>query len=245
MVYCIVVDDQQEAIDVIVEHIKRIPQVDVLKTFTDSIEALDFLELNEIDLVFLDVDMPNLNGIELIESYKTKNSSVKTKFILTTGYRDYAISGFEQGVIDYLLKPVVFKRFKQSVERFMENIKVIYANDASVGKKDYFFIESDGSKLKLNYKNIAYIESEKNHIHIIESNTKKTVRKPMHYIEGLLESHEDFIRVHKSFIISVNYIEVIRMNEIVMSIGDTKKTISLGGRYRDNIDLALEKWTKK
>ena len=149
MINCIVVDDQQEAIDVIVEHAKRIPQIVVTKTFTDSIEALHFLESNKIDLVFLDVDMPNLNGIELIESYKAKIGSTSAKFIFTTGYPDYAISGFEKGVIHYLLKPIVFKRLKEAVERFLENTKNIQSNDAIGGNKDYFFVESDGSKLKL------------------------------------------------------------------------------------------------
>jgi two-component system LytT family response regulator len=235
MINCIIVDDQQEAVDVIVEHTKRIPEISVLKTFTDSIEALHFLESNKIDLAFLDVDMPNLNGIELIESHKAKIGSAATKFILTTGYPDYAISGFDQGVVDYLLKPVVFKRLKQSFERFIETTKGTQIGDVNSGTKEYFFIESDGSKLKLNYRNIAYIESEKNCVHIIESNAKKTIRKPMHYIEGLLESHKDFIRVHKSFIISVNYIDVVKLNEIVLNISGTKKTISLGGTYRDDV----------
>lgn len=234
MFNCIIVDDQRVAIEVIEQHLKKIEEFNLIATFTKPIEALDFLQKNDVDLVFLDVQMPDLDGLEIIESLRVKRANKTPSFIIITGHSQYAVSGYEIGLVDYLLKPVSFKRFKIAVDRFLEmqpKSKII--NEVSQ-EKDYFFIESEGSKLKLNYKSIAYIESDRNCIHIIENKSKRTIYKPMHYIETILASHDDFIRVHKSYIISINYIEVVKVNEVVINVDGNKKTISIGGTYKDN-----------
>lgn len=234
MINCIIIDDQQEATDVIQDHLKRITQINLKKVFTDPIEGLKYLENNQIDLVFLDIEMPNLNGLEFIESLKEVNGKNIPKFIFTTGYHKYALSGFDHGAIDFLVKPIGFKRFNISMEKFMDYIKNPIAQN-SILNKDYFFVELDGAKFKIQYNNIAYIESDRNYIHIVEEKTVRKICKPMHYIENLLKNHDNFIRVHKSFIISDRFVEIIKGNDIVMNVNGTKKTISIGRTYKDNV----------
>jgi DNA-binding LytR/AlgR family response regulator len=229
MFTCIIVDDQEYATRLIEEHLNKIPQLVLLKTFTDSIEALDFLEKNSVDIAFLDVDMPNLNGFQIIDNLSRKLKTKLPSFILITGHTQYALSGYDYDIAGFLVKPVDFNRFKISIDRWMEK-QVNVITD-----KDYFFIESDGVKLKLNYKNIAYVESQGNWIEIVENKSKRKIYKSMHYIEGILVKNKDFLRVHKSFIISVNFISTVKTNEIEMNIEGVKKTISIGGTYKENV----------
>lgn len=234
MINCIIVDDQQEAIYVIQDHLKKIPQLALRKTFTDPIEGLKYLENNQIDLVFLDIEMPILNGLEFIESLKAVNGKNIPKFIFTTGYHKYALSGYEHGAIDFLVKPIGFKRFNISIERLIDYIKNVPIQN-SILNKDYFFVELDGARFKIQYNNIVYIESDRNYIHIVEEKIVRKICKPMHYIENILGKHENFIRVHKSFIISDKYVEIIKGNDIIMNFNGIKKTISIGKTYKNSV----------
>jgi DNA-binding LytR/AlgR family response regulator len=235
MITCIIIDDQKEAIGVIEDHLKKFAQLTLIAVFTDSLEGLEFLEKKQVDLVFLDIEMPNLNGLDFIESLRSKKGKDIPKFIFTTGYHKYALSGYEKGVIDFLIKPIGFTRFKMSMDRLIDAWK----DPSSLNKnihKEYFFMELDGIKIKINYENIMYIESERNCIHIYEKKVKRTFYKTMNYIESILINNEDFIRVHKSFIISINYAERITSSDIVMNIGNgKKKTISIGRTYKEAV----------
>ena len=122
MISCIIVDDQIEAIEIIESHVKHKVELTLVKAFTNPLEALSFVEKNKIDLVFIDVQMPHLNGLDFIESLRVKKGSDIPKFILTTGYDEYALSGFEQGAVDYLLKPIGFKRFNIAIDRIIANL---------------------------------------------------------------------------------------------------------------------------
>ncbi|HSH67022.1 MAG TPA: LytTR family DNA-binding domain-containing protein [Bacteroidia bacterium] len=232
MINCIIVDDRIDGIEVIENHLKNFNEITTMGTFTDSIAALKFLENNKIDLVFLDIDMPNLDGLEFIESLTFTLGKNIPKFIYTTGHSKYALSGFELGASDYLLKPIVFKRFKVAIERILDNWK----NSSFLNSnKDYFFVEIDGSKLKIKYENIAYIESERNYIHIREEKIVRKICKPMYYIENILSNHKDFIRVHKSFIVSANFVELYRGNDLILKINGEQKTISIGRTYKESV----------
>jgi two-component system LytT family response regulator len=231
---CIIVDDRVDAINTIKNHLKNIKELTLIESFTDSIKALTFLETNKIDLIFLDIDMPDLDGLEFIESLTLKNGKYIPKFIYTTGHAKYALSGFDLGASGYLIKPIIFKKFKVAVERIVDNWKDT-SNINSKQKKDYFFLEQDGAKFKIKYSNIAYIESERNYIHIHEVNTVRKIIKPMNQIEAVLKDQDNFIRVHKSFIISDNYVESIKNNDIVLKINGARKTISIGKTYKESV----------
>lgn len=232
MINCIIVDDKIACINIIASHLKNFPKIKLLEGFSDSIQALEYLENNKVDLVFLDIDMPNLNGLEFIQSLRAKNGNNIPKFMYTTGHPNYALSGFDLGASDFLLKPIGFVRFKQGIERLMDNWKETPSQTAST--KEYFFIEINGAKFKINFKNVMYVKSEGNCIHIYEKLERK-VYKSMHDMEELLCSHEDFIRVHKSFIVSANYVNNIKGNDVVMDINGKTKTISIGRTYKENV----------
>lgn len=235
MIKCIIVDDQKVAIEVIEDHLKKFSQLKLIAVFTDSLESLEFLEKNELDLVFLDIEMPNLNGLDFIESLRSKKGKNIPKFIFTTGYHKYALSGYEKGVIDFLIKPIGFTRFKMSVDRLIDGWRdpMVLNNNLH---KEYFFMELDGTKIKIIYENIMYIESERNCIHIFERKIKRTFYKTMNYIESALAGNDNFIRVHKSFLISINYAEQIRGSDVIMRLADGGiKTISIGRTYKDAV----------
>jgi DNA-binding LytR/AlgR family response regulator len=224
---CIIVDDYPEAIEVIEEHLKKIPQLVLVKTFENSIEALTFLEKNNIDIVFLDIQMPHLSGIELIESLKNRNKDNLPSFILTTGYSQYAESAFEQRASDYLIKPIGFKKLKMSIERIIED-------RTSNPNKDYFFVEFEGARVKINYKDIAYVESDGNYITIAESKIKKRLiyNKTLKYIEEIL-CRQGFLRVHKSFIISKSHVVTVKFPEIILKAEGVEIEIPIGRKYKN------------
>ena len=237
MINCVIIDDQPEAIAVIQNHLQKIPQINLKRAFTDPICGLKYLEDNEMDLVFIDIEMPDLNGLEFIESLKAVKGKNIPKFVFTTGNYKYALSGFEHGAIDFLLKPIGFKRFNISIERCIDYIRNPSnpTNQSSNSNKDYFFVDVDGSKIKIQYDNIAYIESDRNYINIVEEKIVRRICKPLHYMENILEKNDNFIRVHKSFIISDKYVEIIKGNDIVMNISGAKKTISIGKVYKGGV----------
>jgi DNA-binding LytR/AlgR family response regulator len=233
MITCIIVDDQKEAIGVIQDHLKKFPEIKTINFFTDSLEALVFLEKNQkIDLVFLDIEMPNLNGLDFIESLRQKYGKQIPKFIFTTGYHKYALSGYEKGVVDFLIKPIGFTRFKMSIDRIIDNWKDPVAL-GKIGFKEQFYIEVDGIKIKMNYENIMYVESDRNCVHIFDRKGKKTVYQTMQSIEELLSNDDRFVRVHKSYIVSESFVESIKGNDIVMDLNGTIKTIPIGRTYKE------------
>jgi DNA-binding LytR/AlgR family response regulator len=230
---CIIVDDQVHNIEVIEEHIKKIPQLKILKTFTKSHEALDFLQNNCVDIAFLDIRMPHITGMEIIETLKTTRSENLPAFILTTGYKEYAIPAFDIGVTDYLIKPIGFKRFKIALDR----VKPSTSNVIQLSEKDYVFIESDNEKIKLQHEDIAYIESSGNYVDIVGPIIRKmTIYKTLNYIENLLPTNK-FIRVHKSYIVSINYIHKMKQNEFALKnvIEGQRTSIPLGPKYKESI----------
>lgn len=232
MINCIVIDDQIEAIDIIVSHIKNKPELTVVNTFTNPLQALAFLEENKIDLVFIDVQMPHLNGLDFIESIRSKKGSNIPKFILTTGHDQYALSGFEQGVADYLLKPIGFKRFTISIDRLLNNMPppVVKENPS----QDFFFADVNGKKVKILFKDIAYIEGSGNYITVFGAKSKVLIYKSLSGLQEILNP-SIFLRAHKSFIVSVDYIDAVKGNELFLKIENESKVIPIGSTYKDAI----------
>lgn len=194
MINCIIIDDQQGSIDVIVSHIKNKSELLLIETFINPLEAMAFLEKNKIDLVFIDMQMPHLNGLDFIESLRAKKGIDVPKFVFTTGDSKYALSCFDHGVSDYLLKPVGFKRFNISVDRLIIDWKGTVLPPAPTS--EFFFADVDGTKIKINYKDIAYIESYGNYIKVIGNRLKLLIHKSMNSIQEILPP-ENFIRVCK------------------------------------------------
>ncbi len=232
MITCIVIDDQEEAIEVLTDHIQKKPELSLEGKFTNPLEAMSFLENKKVDLVFIDIQMPHLNGLEFIESLRAKKGSDVPKFVFTTGFSEYALSGFEHGVSDYLMKPIGFKRFNIAIDRLISDLKK--NNATTEGAKDFFFADVDGKKVKINMKDIVYIESSGNYITVFGNNFKLLLYKSMSAIQEIIDP-DIFIRSHKSYIVSINYIEAMKGNELALKLGSVTRYIPIGATFKDAI----------
>jgi len=220
----IIIDDEQLAIDVIVNYLNRYPQFEVLASFTNPEEAFTFLNSNKVDLAFTDIAMPHITGTELV---KLVNND--TKFVMVTSYSDYAIESFELDVVDYLLKPVPFDRFARCIDRFLSK-----TNETNLSKdiniSPSFFIKEGDEYIKVYVKDIDYIEGMKDYAKIYCGKNFYMALKTLKSLEEILEKH-GFMRVHKSYIIPLE--KIIQYTGRVLLINT--KQIPVGNSYRESI----------
>ncbi|NRD20126.1 response regulator transcription factor [Winogradskyella eckloniae] len=235
---CIIIDDEPLAIDVIESYCQALSSVEVISTFTSAIEALDFINNNSIDLVFSDIEMPNISGIELIKSLEGK----VPYFIFTTAYPEYALEGFDLNAVDYLVKPIPFPRFLKAVNRVKEMIKL---NDVSTSfnvssaagetssaiEDDFIFVKSEYENLKIDINGIKHIQGLKDYLKI-HSEASKPILTLMSFkeIQDKLPENK-FIRVHRSFIVNVNKITSVQKNRIVIK----DERIPIGESYKSMV----------
>ncbi|NHA05826.1 response regulator transcription factor [Mucilaginibacter sp. HC2] len=215
MIKCIIVDDEQHAIDILLEYTKDIPWLNIKLATTDPLELIAFLHNEDIDLVFLDINMPKLSGIDLLKLLNI-SSDGPPFFVLTTAYSKYALDSYEYGALDYLMKPISLDRFLKTVNR-VQNL----LNKASITTEDerdsYFFVKVDtkNKMIKVNNNDILYIEGLKNYVTIYTIHEKIVSMLNMKDLEERLRL-KDFIRVHRSYIIPVKRIKKIDGNRIFL-----------------------------
>lgn len=231
MINCIIIDDEQHAIDVLVHYVKQTPHLNLVQTFTNPIEALQALTTKKIDLVFLDIQMPELSGIDFI-----KTIHGKAKVILTTAYSEFALEGYELYVVDYLIKPIKLARFLAAVQKAVEQTRSVseLSPQQESPEDDYIFVktESKGKLLKINLADIDFIESMKNYVVIHRGAQKTFVYTSMKELEDRLPKKQ-FVRVHKSFIIPVSRITGIEGN--MVRLKDTTAGIMIGESYKADL----------
>jgi len=225
----IIIDDEPLAIDVLTNYINRFPEFNILKTFTNSVEAFKFLNDNIIDLVFTDIAMPQISGTELVKL--TQN---KTQFIMVTSYSEYAIESFELHVIDYLLKPVSFERFSKTIERFKLDKQKIVSNNITIDSPSFFIKEGD-EFVKVLIKDIDYIEGMKDYAKIVCGKNYYLALKTLKSIGDKLNPF-DFIRVHKSFIIPLKKVSQYNSKCVLVNSHE----IPVGNSYRNSLKTYLE-----
>ena len=225
MLNCIAVDDENLALDLIEDNIHKIPFLNLVKRCKNSFEAIEVLQNQEIDLIFLDIQMPGITGVQFLQSL-TNSPMV----IFVTAYKQYALEGFNLNVIDYLLKPIDFERFLKAVNKAHElhNLKQkVSTNEFIVESRSSstIFVNADYSLVKIKMDEINFIEGLKDYvkIHLNSSNKIVVTRMTMKAIEEKLPS-SDFFRVHKSFIVSLDKIESIR--NLKIKIGSAQIPIS-------------------
>lgn len=226
MINCLIVDDEQHAIDILMHYIEQTPFLNLVAAHTNPIEALQAVGTKPVDLVFLDIQMPELSGIDFVKAINGK-----AKVILTTAYSEFALEGYELDVVDYLLKPIRLPRFLTAVQKAVKELNVETHSLSDEIEDDYLFVktESKGKLLKINLADIDYIEGMKNYVAIYRSGQKTMVYTNMKDMEARLP-HKSFIRVHKSFIIPLAKITGLEGNHILMKgisaeilIGDSYK----------------------
>jgi DNA-binding LytR/AlgR family response regulator len=227
MISCIVVDDEQHAIDILMHYIAQTPMLNLVSTTTNPIEALQTLATQKVDLVFLDIHMPELSGIDFV---KTVNG--KSKIILTTAYSEFALEGYELDVVDYLLKPIRLPRFLAAVQKAAKSIKE--DSNAPDEADDYIFVktESKGKLLKINLAEIDFVEGMKNYVAIHSAGNRTMVLATMKEIEDRLPVRH-FLRVHKSYIIRIDRITGIEGNRVLLK--NVKSDIMIGESYKEEL----------
>ena len=225
IINCIAVDDEPLALDIIKDYISQVPFLRLLKTFNEGISVIEYLSSNNVDLIFLDIEMGGISGTQLLRTLQKK-----PRVIMTTAYRNYAVDAFELDVTDYLLKPFSFERFLKSVEKVYSLQKAEQRPAESNGSdKDYFFVKSNYKMVKVNYDDILYIEGLSEYI-IIKTKTANIITlQSFKNIEKTLPESE-FVRIHKSYLVSLSKIECIDGQNVMIA----KKELPIGSKYKEN-----------
>jgi DNA-binding LytR/AlgR family response regulator len=231
MYTCIVIDDQPEAVELLKDHIGNTSMLSLKAATTDPMEALAFLDKEHVDIIFLDVQMPGITGVEIIENLAAKLGHQMPRIVFTTGYSDYAMSGYEYGVADYLLKPVSYSRFRKAADRIIHDLD---AHRGQTVKADFIFADVDGKKMKINFNDIIYIEGARNYIIVAGVKQKIITYRSMNSMQEILPS-EQFMRVHKSYIVAINKIQALRGNEICVLVKEEGKYIPIGITYKEKV----------
>lgn len=222
---CIIVDDEPLAIQLLENYVTKIPFLELIFSSENPILALEFLQNNQADLIFLDIQMPELNGINFM-----KIVGNKLKYILTTAYSEFALEGYEHNVIDYLLKPISFDRFEKSALKAQERL---FSNSAA--ENSYFFVKSSGQKHRINFEEILYIESIKDYVNIKTENQEYIILDTLKSLEH--ELPEDFARVHRSYILNKKHIKSIDAKAIILM---NDQEIPIGESYKMNFIKQLK-----
>ena len=232
---CIIIDDEVLALDILEDYISRMPMLELKGKFDSPLKAMDCIVHEEVKLMFLDINMPDINGIKFYESLANK-----PKVIFTTAYSEYAVKGFEINAIDYLLKPISFSRFFQAVGKVINNpnalpaapVQSSYQESQNDESSRFIFVKVEHFTKKVSLKDIAYLQGYKDYVKIYligEDKPILTLNSIKHYEMSLFS--KGFIRIHKSYIVSVNQIEIISRNKVKLI--DKDLHITIGGNYRD------------
>jgi len=224
---CIIVDDEPLAIEAIEMHIKKFESLKLIATCLDAFQAFDVINKNRIDLIFLDIQMPEITGLDFIKSLKNP-----PKVILTTAYRDYAVEAFNLNVVDYLLKPISFDRFMQAIHKYFDST----GNDILIKEfklptsnpdKDHIYVRADKKNVKVRFADILYIESIKDYVKIICRN--RTIISKLRISEIAQKLPDDmFLRIHRSYIIFIPNIEAFSPTHIEVE----GKELPIGRNYK-------------
>lgn len=219
MIRCVIIDDEPLAVSLLKDHVEQVTGLQLLLATTDALSAIEFIQNSTVDLLFLDIQMPNLNGIEVM-----KIIDHKCLVILTSAYSEYAIQGFEFHVVDYLLKPLTFSRFLTAIAKVKDRFK-----GKEILKEEFIYLKVEQRMHRINFSDILYIEGLKDYVIVHLKSGKITALQTMKGMEELLPPI-NFVRMHKSYIVSVAKIEQIHKQHIILN----NTIIPIGDFYRDN-----------
>lgn len=215
MTSCIIIEDQPPAQRVLKKYIADIGSLNLKGTFADALLAMDFLKQEHVDLIFLDIHLPKISGIEFLKVVKNKPN-----VILTTAFSDYALESYEYNVVDYLLKPFSFERFVQAVSKvpLTKNVEKGQNTSKEEQYSELIFIKSGYEHIKIEVANIQYIQSDADYTEIYTTERKYLSQEPLRYWEEYLDSRK-FVRIHKSYILNVSKIQKIIGNQVHFGSG--------------------------
>jgi len=230
---CLAIDDEPLALDLLEDNIKKVPFLKLVGKCSNALQANTFLNEHDVDLIFLDIQMPGLTGIQFLQGL----SKTPPLVIFITAYEKYALEGYTLNIIDYLLKPVPFERFLKAVNKAHDKFqlrKVQIVNSTAV---DYMFVNSEYKLVRIDFSDIAYIEGLKDYVKIFLLSAPRPVitRMSMKSLEATLPG-DQFVRVHKSFIVALNKIASIRKGRISL----LKTTIPISEHYKENLGKFID-----
>lgn len=232
MIKTIIVDDEPLALDVLETHIEKIPELNLVQRCNNALEANEALQKEDVDLMFLDIQMPQLTGIEFLKSL-TKPPFV----IFTTAFPNYAIEGFELDALDYLLKPISLERFMKAVNKAVDQIELQRKDGSAGGTEgdDFIFVKADKKLIRVKYSDIIYIEGLKDYVIIrLEVGKRVITLQTMKSLEAKLPS-KLFKRIHRSYIVGIDKIEAVIGNMVEITEKGQKKHLPIGKNYRDEL----------
>jgi DNA-binding LytR/AlgR family response regulator len=228
---CVIIDDEPLAVELLEDFVNKIDTLELLRTFNNAIDAVSFINQNNVDLIFLDIQMPHFSGIEFLNTIEKK-----PLIIFTTAYSDYAVEGFNLGAVDYLVKPIPFHRFLKSVVRAQQ-----ISNPAAViqpvtestptpeSEQDFMFVRAEYENVKMNFSDILFIEGLKDYVKIYTTDNKFTLTLiSLIKLENLL-SNKGFSRIHRSYIINIKHVKSIQKNKVLIS----DKRIPISESYKN------------
>lgn len=238
MINVIIVDDEPLAQDVLETYIEKIPELNLIKKCSNALEANEALKSEAIDLMFLDIQMPQLTGTDFL---KTLNNPPLV--IFTTAYPNYAIEGFELNALDYLLKPISLERFMKAVNKAMDQLELqkkdsVAANDGE--NPDFIFVKADKKLIKIKFDDILYIEGLKDYVIIRMDRSRVITLQTMKSLEDKLPSNL-FKRIHRSYIVSIDKINAIVGNMVEVIEKNQAKHLPIGKNYRDELLAIVNK----
>jgi two-component system, LytTR family, response regulator len=232
VIKCLAVDDEPLALQIISDYVAKLPFLELAGTCASGLEALEFLQKNQVDLIFLDIQMPDLTGIQFLKSLRNPPS-----VILTTAYPDYALQGYELDVSDYLLKPISFDRFLKAVNKVQISREsnsvapqtIIHTElQQQPHQPDFLFVKTEYKIVKVAFDDILYVEGLKDYVSIYTPSERIITLQNMKSMEGKLPG-EKFFRVHKSYIVNISKIDSIERARIFIG----KTVIPVGDTYRE------------
>jgi len=224
---CLLIDDEAPAVELLEKYASMIDQLEVVGTSHSAVKAFDMLKDTSVDLMFVDIQMPVLNGIDFIKSLKNPPA-----IILTTAYREYALDGYELDIIDYLLKPIAFDRFLKAVDKFRERTTVVTTNPVTTTtvekQPDHIFFNVNRTHHKLLLKDILYLESLKDYVRIHTTKDRLVVKGNLGIVLPQLPDSQ-FVRIHRSFAIALRHIKSYSQSEVEIN----GQKIPIGTSYRE------------
>ena len=227
---CVIIDDEPLAVDVIEAYIKQIGGMQIVAKCNNPLEAITILNKHQVDLVFLDIEMPNLTGLDLVKTVERI-----PQFIFTTAYPQHALEGFELNATDYLIKPIPFQRFLKAVSRAKEKFELEQnATSHSAFAEEhpnFIFVKSEHENIKVNVRDIEYIEGLKDYIKIHIKGSSKSLLTLSSFKNILEKLPKNFIRIHRSYIINIDCIRALQKTKVI--IGEIR--IPIGETYKEQV----------
>lgn len=236
MIKTIIVDDEPLALDVLEAFVSKMPNLQLVGKCENAFEANEILQRQKVDLMFLDIEMPQLNGVDFVKSLANPPCVV-----FTTAYPQFAVEGFELNAIDYLVKPISMDRFLKAVNKVSDKLAARHDAEEPMATDTFFFVKADKKLVKINFDDIIYIEGLKDYVIIKNEVNRVITLQTMKSLEDKLPPHT-FRRIHRSFIVNMNKIQAIDGNAVEVLEKGQVKHLPIGKNYRDELlDLINER----